>query len=190
MNEEIYIYSDSEVANHNFSIYATKTLVDLKQTSVKFLNLLDLARSDLDSFCKNHIGISAFNKTPEHRAIIDKLLNVYAYDIMEDLDEDWWINKLIDQAADMKESIPGLALFCSGINSKKYLDTLKNLHKKVVCITLNNPSDCKNLDIDLVFQIKQQNKITKTEELDEKELDRVSVFLDSINEKYFQDGGQ
>ena len=191
MNEEIYIYSDSDIASHNLSIYVTKTLLESSERTVKFLNLLDLARSDLDRFCGQYIGISAFNKAPEHKAIIDKLLNVYAYDIMEDLDQDWWIDKLIDQAENVKSSIPSLAVFCTGINNKKYLDRLKKVDKTVFAVTLEDSSKMKALGFsdDSIFCMDQTEKITDEEHLNERDLEKTRDFIDLINEKQLSNSG-
>lgn len=182
MNQEIYVLSKSDILTHNFCVYATKSIMESEKLAVwknvKFFDIVDLARSEIDGFCKQRIGISAFNKNPSHKKIVDKLLNVYAYEIMEEIDEDWWINKLIETSSELSKSVP-VTIF-NTFNQERHLDKLLSQGKNI--ILLSEESDSEAYGISRILKLSQDFKLNKEEDVLEKELVKVKKFITELLE--------
>jgi hypothetical protein len=183
MKKEIYIHDSSPIALHNFTVYATKAILKKGEFSVKFISVEDYPRTDLNQFCSQYLGLSPFTKDKDHKKIVDKLVDVYAYDIMEEIDPQWWIDKLLEQAKTITESIPNLRLFAQGINKPTYSSKLIKEDKYVIGVKLDDIDLNPSIGTNAVVSLSQETKLSKEEDIDDAELDKVCDFLKEIDEE-------
>ena len=179
MIREIYVHNSGDIAWHNFTIYLTRVILDGRHANVKIIDLLDFAKQDLNGFCTQNIGVSPFSKRVEELKLIQGLIDEYAFTIMEGSDPDWWVRKAEQQSSLIIKDLTDMTVCVGGINKENYFDFLKKKDKLIVGV--QSPKEKlqlkDSLDKGLVLKLKQNFKVSSTEEICERELQAVEKFL-------------
>ena len=184
MKNEIYVLADNQKVENNFCLYTSKSELSNYLNAVKFCGLLDTARLHLAPLATQQIGVSMFTKSPDEKKIVDKLLYAYAYDIMEDIEPNWWLSKMTDSVKLTLENTPQLFMYITEVYNKKYIPWL--LENKKNCIYLESNEKTNDLhESEFIkkfpkLKLKQDFKVKNEEDLCEKELSKVAKFLTKI----------
>jgi len=71
-----------------------KNFLSKKKVAAARVAFADEIKRDLDSVCRHNIGFSAFTEDSDQKKLIRPLLVAYGTDVIRQMDEDWWINRL------------------------------------------------------------------------------------------------